>query len=106
VAEVVGTHTIDKHLTDVERTLQLKETKADISYFKRSYERADLHVTITSLGSEASAAAIDARLGSTSRRANAPTALGSLRWCLCHPCPAVGRPAKDPGARQGRRCRR
>jgi hypothetical protein len=65
VAEVVGTHTIDKHLTDVERTLQLKETKADISYFKRSYERADLHVTITGLGSEASAAAIDARLGST-----------------------------------------
>jgi hypothetical protein len=66
VAEVVGTHTIDKRLTDVERTLQLKEIKADISYFKRSYERADLHVTITGLGPEASAAAIDARLGRTS----------------------------------------
>ena len=54
---------IDKHLTDEERALQLKEIKADISYFKRSYERADLHVTITGLGPEASAAAIDARLG-------------------------------------------
>ena len=31
--------------------------------YKRSYERADLHVTITGLDPEASAAAIDARLG-------------------------------------------
>jgi hypothetical protein len=43
----------------------LKEIKADISYFKRSYERADLQVTITGLDPEASAAAIDARLGRT-----------------------------------------
>jgi hypothetical protein len=43
--------------------LYLKEIKADISYFKRSYERADLQVTITGLDPEASAAAIDARLG-------------------------------------------
>jgi len=32
---------------------------------KRSYERADLHVTITGLDPEASAAAIDARLSGT-----------------------------------------
>jgi hypothetical protein len=43
----------------------LKEIKADISYFKRSYERADLHVTIAGLDLEASAAAVDARLGHT-----------------------------------------
>ncbi len=54
---------IDKRLTEKERALQLKEIKADISYLKRSYERADLYVTITGLGPEASAAAIDARLG-------------------------------------------
>jgi shikimate kinase len=56
---------IDKHLTGEERIFYLKEIKADISYFKRSYERADLQVTITGLEPEASAAAIDARLGRT-----------------------------------------
>ena len=55
----------DKHLAGEERILYLKDIKADISYFKRSYERADLHVTITGLDPEASAAAIDARLGRT-----------------------------------------
>ena len=56
---------IQKHLTGEERILYLKEIKADISYFKRSYERADLQVTITGLDPETSAAAIDARLGRT-----------------------------------------
>jgi len=56
---------IEKHLTDEERRLYLKEVKADISHFKRSYERADLHVTIAGLDPEASAAAVDARLGQT-----------------------------------------
>ena len=31
---------IDKHLTDKERALQLKEIKADISYFKRAQHRS------------------------------------------------------------------
>jgi shikimate kinase len=61
----IDSRRIDKHLTDEERGLYLKEIKADISYFKRSYERADLHVTITGLGPEASAAAIDVQLGGT-----------------------------------------
>jgi shikimate kinase len=55
----------DKHLTGEERVLYLKEIRSDISYFKRSYERADLHVAITGLDPEASAAAIDARLDRT-----------------------------------------
>ena len=46
----IDSRPIDKHFTDEERALQLKEIKADISYFKRSYERAGLHVTITGLG--------------------------------------------------------
>jgi len=46
----IDSRPIERHLTDEERALQLKEIKADISYFKRSYERADLHITITGLG--------------------------------------------------------
>jgi shikimate kinase len=61
----IDSRQIEKHLTDEERRLYLKEIKADISYFKRSYERADLHVTIAGLDPEASAAAVDARLGHT-----------------------------------------
>ena len=59
----IDSRRIEKHLTEEERILYLKEIKADISYFKRSYERADLRVTITGLDPEASAAAVDARLG-------------------------------------------
>jgi len=58
----IDSRPIDKHLTGEERILYLKEIKADIAYFKRSYARADLQVTITGLDPEASAAAIDARL--------------------------------------------
>jgi shikimate kinase len=61
----IDSRRIEKHLTGEERILYLKEIKADISYFKRSYERADLQVTITGLDPEASAAAIDVRLGRT-----------------------------------------
>ena len=61
----IDSRRIDKQLTGEERILCLKDIKADISYFKRSYERADLHVTITGLDPEASAATIDARLGRT-----------------------------------------
>src|SRR6266487_354262 len=61
----IDSRRIEKHLTGEERILYLKEIKADISYFKRSYERADLQVTITDLDPEASAVAIDARLGGT-----------------------------------------
>ena len=58
----IDSRPIDKHLTGQERILYLKEIKADIAYFKRSYARADLQVIITGLDPEASAAAIDARL--------------------------------------------
>ena len=61
----IDSRAIDKPLTAEERILYLREIKADISYFKRSYERADLQVTITGLDPEASAAAIDARLRRT-----------------------------------------
>jgi len=59
----VSPHDTPKPCRSRQSARSLKEIKADISYFKRSYERADLHVTITGLGPEASAAVIDARLG-------------------------------------------
>ena len=61
----IDSRLIDKHLTDEERRLYLKEIKADISYYRRPYERADLQVTIADLGPEASAVVIDARLRCT-----------------------------------------
>ena len=61
----IDSRPIDKHLSADKRILYLKEIKADISYFKRSYERADLQVTITGLDPEASAAIIDTWLGPT-----------------------------------------
>jgi hypothetical protein len=61
----IDSRPIDKHLSAEEAILYLKEIKADISYFKRSYERADLQVTITGLDPEASAAIIDSWLGPT-----------------------------------------
>ena len=59
----IDSRLIEKHLTDEERRLHLQEIKADISYFRSSYERADLQVTIAGLDPEASVAVIDARLG-------------------------------------------
>lgn len=61
----IDSRLIEKHLSGEERILYLKEIMGDISYFKRSYERADLQVTITGLDLEASVTVIDARLGRT-----------------------------------------
>jgi len=61
----IDSRRIDKHLAGEERNLYLKEIKADISYYKKSYQRADLQVTITGLDPQASAAEIDALLSLT-----------------------------------------
>ena len=55
----------DAHHPRLDTGVSVGEIKADIAYFKRSYERADLQVTIAGLDPEASAAAVDARLGGT-----------------------------------------
>lgn len=52
----------EKHLTDKEKKLYLKEIKKDITYFKKSYERADLRVDIAGLDAKASAAKIEQAL--------------------------------------------
>ena len=79
----IDSRRIEKHLTDEERRLYLKEIKADISCFKRSYERADLHVTIVGLDPRPARqpSTPDWAIPKKTRRgANAPPAgLGSLR---------------------------
>lgn len=53
---------IDMRLTDEEKRLCLREIKKDITYYRKSYERADLHADISGLDAEASAEKIEALL--------------------------------------------
>ena len=46
---------IEKHLTEKEKRLYLKEIKKDITYFNRTYKRADISVHISGLGPEKAA---------------------------------------------------
>jgi shikimate kinase len=46
---------IEKHLTEKEKPLYLKEIKKDITYFKRTYKRADISVNISGLDPEQAA---------------------------------------------------
>jgi hypothetical protein len=43
---------IEKHVTEREKLLYLKEIKKDITYFNRTYKRADISVHISGLGPE------------------------------------------------------
>jgi len=54
---------IEKHLTQEEKRLYLREIKKDITYFRKSYERADLHADVAGLDAEAAAERIEALLG-------------------------------------------
>ncbi len=46
---------IEKHLTEKEKRLYLQEIKKDITYFNRTYKRADISVHISGLGPEKAA---------------------------------------------------
>ncbi len=46
---------IEKHLTEKEKLLYLQEIKKDITYFNRTYKRADISVHISGLGPEKAA---------------------------------------------------
>jgi shikimate kinase len=48
-------HLIEKTLTDREKRYYLRDIKADMSYFRRTYRRANLTVDIAGLGPEAAA---------------------------------------------------
>jgi shikimate kinase len=51
----VDSRPMDKRLTNEERPLYLKEIKQDITYFKKSYTRADLQVSIEDMDVEQAA---------------------------------------------------
>jgi shikimate kinase len=93
----IDSRPIDKHLTHEEQRLYLKEIKADISYFKRSYERADLQVTITGLDPEParqpSTPSWARRKRGAAWRERAAARPGSLRSCAC-PARSVTRPIR------------
>ncbi len=46
---------IEKHVTEEEKPLYLKEIKKDITFFNRTYKRADISVHISGLGAEQAA---------------------------------------------------
>ena len=50
---------IDTRLSDRQKQLYLREIKKDVSYFNRSYRRADFHADVAGLGVEASAELIE-----------------------------------------------
>ncbi len=58
----VDSRPMDKRLTNQERPLYLKEIKKDITYFKKSYTRADLQVSIEDMDVEQAAHHILAQL--------------------------------------------
>jgi shikimate kinase len=58
---------MDKHLTNEERPLSLKEIKKDTTYFKKSYARADLRVSIEDMNVEQAARHLLAQLKAYSR---------------------------------------
>lgn len=53
---------VDKLLTEKDKRLYLREIKKDITFFRKSYERADLHADIAGLDAEAGAKRIEALL--------------------------------------------
>ncbi len=48
----IDSHPINKNLTDREKRLYLREIKKDITYFRRTYQRAHVTVDIAGLGPE------------------------------------------------------
>jgi shikimate kinase len=55
---------IEKHLTEKERLFYLREIKKDITYYRKSYDRAGLLVDISSLSAEAAAEKVQQALAS------------------------------------------
>ena len=69
----VDSRPTEKHLTDEEKRLYLREIKKDITFFRKSYERAHLRVSIAGLDAKAAAAKIEQGLAEHSA-AGAPSA--------------------------------
>lgn len=59
---------IDKRLTGEEKRIYRREIKKDITFFRKSYERADLHADIAGLDAEGSVGMIEALLPAMSKK--------------------------------------
>jgi shikimate kinase len=55
---------IEKHLTEKEKLLYLREIKKDITYYRKSYDRADLRVDVSGMSAEAAAERVQEALTS------------------------------------------
>jgi shikimate kinase len=51
----IDSRPIEKHLTEREALLYLREIKKDITYYRKSYDRADMQVDISGMSAEAAA---------------------------------------------------
>jgi shikimate kinase len=78
----IDSNPIRKELSDEEKRLYLKEIKKDISYFRKSYERADCRISIAGLDADEAARkvsdtlqAIDSDTGNH-KRGNSPSPCG------------------------------
>ena len=60
---------IEKQLTETEKALYLKEIKKDITYFNRTYKRADLSVDLSGLAPEPAAIKVKEMLDQTGSEA-------------------------------------
>jgi shikimate kinase len=58
----VNSRLIERHLTDEEKRLHRKEIKKDITFFTKSYQRADLHADVAGLDADAVAEMIEGML--------------------------------------------
>lgn len=52
----IDSHLVQKWLTPQEKVLHLREIRKDITYFRKSYEKADLHVDISGCDTDRAAA--------------------------------------------------
>ncbi len=51
----IDSHPIEKRLTEKEKLLYLRAIKKDITYYRKSYDRADLRIDISGMLAEAAA---------------------------------------------------
>ena len=60
----IESHPIEKQLTEREKLIYLREIKKDITYYRKSYDRADLRVDISGMSAEEAAERVQQSLKS------------------------------------------
>ena len=70
----IDSRLIEKQLTQKERQLYLREIKKDITYFRKTYDRADMQVDISGLDAEKSAEKVARSLEVVLKKKHVPRA--------------------------------